>query len=395
MIRDSSSLTLKGLDIAIKLVYVPINIGGEIISMTAKKESKANRNKQLPPSPVIETIPAVLHGYENFFEALKEQIRMAQVNAAVTLNAQLIEFYFNIGRAIVERQEEAGWGNAVLERISKDLIEAFPDMKGFSQRNLYRMRTFYMAYRQEPGIFATAVAKIPWGHNIIILDKIKDVPERAWYVLRTVEHGWSRNILELQIESGLYHRQGSAVTNFTKTLPAPQSDLARQILKDPYNFDFLTLDSEAHERDIEKSLVDHIQQFLIELGVGFAFVGRQFHLELGDQDFYIDLLFYHLKLRCYVVIELKGGDFKPEYAGQLNFYLSAADDLLRHADDKPSIGLLLCRKKNKLVAEYALRDINKPIGISEIRLSDALPQDLRGNLPTIEELEQRLGDIAD
>lgn len=332
-------------------------------------------------------------GYDTFLQELKDRIREAQVRAGLAVNKELVQLYWRIGRDILEQQKSLGWGGKVIDKLGGDLRSSFPEMKGFSPRNLKYMRAFADAY-PEFEFVQQAAAQIPWFHNCVILDKVKAFKERLWYIDRTVEHGWSRNILEIQIESDLYRRHGSAVTNFTKTLPAPQSDLARQILKDPYNFDFLTLDSEAHERDIEKSLVDHIQQFLIELGVGFAFVGRQFHLDLGEQDFYIDLLFYHLKLRCYVVIELKGGDFKPEYAGQLNFYLSAVDDLLRHADDKPSIGLLLCRKKNKLVAEYALRDINKPIGISEIRLSDALPKDLKGNLPTIEELEQRLGDIA-
>ncbi len=356
-----------------------------------KKQQRSDvpgKNTKGPDAPVLQ-------GYEHFLESLKLQIQTAQVCAAVSVNAQLIELYYGIGKAIVDRQEQSGWGDAVLQRLSNDLTVVFPEMKGLSQRNLYRMRSFYLAYRTDSEIFATAVAKIPWGHNITILDKVKEPQERCWYVAQTLEHGWSRAILELQIESALYHRQGTAVTNFSRTLPASQSDLARQILKDPYNFDFLTLDAEAHERDIEKSLVEHIQRFLIELGVGFAFVGRQYHLDVGEQDFYIDLLFYHLRLRCYVVIELKGGDFKPEYAGKLNFYLSAVDDLLRHADDKPSIGLLLCKTKNKFVAEYALRDINKPIGIAEIRLSDALPANLRGSLPTIEELEQKLSNVSD
>ncbi|HEY9681936.1 MAG TPA: PDDEXK nuclease domain-containing protein [Oculatellaceae cyanobacterium] len=343
------------------------------------------------PAPLDTT--SVLPGYDGFLESLKEQIKTAQLRAAVSVNAQAMELYYNIGNAIVDRQEQAGWGDAVLKRLSKDLASAFPEMKGFSERNLYRMRTFYLAYRADSDIFATAVAKIPWGHNIVILDKVKDPQERNWYVAKTVEHGWSRSILEIQIESRLYRRQGRAVTNFSKTLPALQSDLAQQVLKDPYNFDFLSLDAEAHERDIERSLVDHIQKFLIELGVGFAFVGRQCHLDIGDQDFYIDLLFYHLRLRCYVVIELKGGDFKPEYAGQLNFYLSAVDDILRHPDDKPSIGLLLCRTKNRFVAEYALRDINKPIGVSEFLLTESLPDKLKGQLPTIEELEAEFGSI--
>ncbi|MBX9942409.1 MAG: PDDEXK nuclease domain-containing protein [Candidatus Obscuribacterales bacterium] len=334
-----------------------------------------------------------LVGYAEFFSSLKQQIQEAQLRAAASVNAQVIEMYYNIGKAIVQRQEDAGWGDSILERLSKDLTSSFPEMKGFSQRNLYRMRSFYLAYRDSSGIFATAVAKIPWGHNSIILDKAKDPQERSWYVAKTAEYGWSRSILELQIEQDLYNRQGSAITNFSRTLPSPQSDLANQLLKDPYNFDFLSLDAEAHERDIEKSLVDHIQHFLIELGVGFAFVGRQYHLDIGEQDFFLDLLFYHLRLRCYVVIELKSKEFKPEYAGKLNFYLSAVDDILRHPDDKPSIGLLLCKSKNKLIAEYALRGIDKPIGISEIRLTESLPESMKGSLPTIEELELKLNEI--
>ncbi|MBU6455406.1 MAG: DUF1016 family protein [Cyanobacteria bacterium REEB67] len=347
-------------------------------------------SEELPPKKPGDEVALV--DYRQFLDSLKEQIQTAQMQAAVTVNTQLISLYFNLGKAIVNRQEQAGWGDSVLDRLGTDLSSAFPEMKGFSQRNLYRMRTFYLAYKDDGDIFATAVAKIPWGHNIMILDKLKRAQERQWYVNQTLEHGWSRAILEYQIESGLHLRQGAAVTNFKSTLPRQQSDLAQQVLKDPYNFDFLSLGAEAQERDIEKSLVDHIQRFLIELGLGFAFVGRQHRLDVGEQDFFIDLLFYHLRLRCYVVIELKAGEFKPEYAGQLNFYLSAVDDTLRHADDQPSIGLLLCKSKNQLIAEYALRDINKPIGISEIRFSESLPANLRGSLPTIEELEKELGE---
>lgn len=236
-------------------------------------------------------------------------------------------------------------------------------------------------------------AKIPWFHNCILLDKVKSDEQRIWYAQQTIQHGWSRAILELQIETGLYKRQGKAITNFENTLPKLQSDLAQQVLKDPYSFDFLSLDTEAHERDIERSLVDHIQRFLLELGVGFAFVGRQYHMEIGDQDFFIDLLFYHLTLRCYFVIELKATKFKPEYAGKLNFYLSAVDDLLRHPNDQPSIGLILCKQQDKLVAEYALRDVNKPIGVSAYQLTEALPDTLKGQLPTIEQLEAELATV--
>lgn len=358
---------------------------------TSKKTPEVSSNTLLPKQPNNEV---VLPGYDGFLESLKKQIQTAQLRAATAVNVHATELYFNIGKAIVDRQEQAGWGDAVLKELSKDLASAFPEMKGFSERNLYRMRTFYLAYRAESDISATAVAKIPWGHNIVIIDKVKDPQERAWYVGKTLENGWSRSILKMQIDTELYNRQGHAITNFSKTLPTLQSDLAQQVLKDPYNFDFLTLDEQAHERDIEKSLVKHIEKFLLELGVGFAFVGKQYHMDIGEKDFYIDLLFYHLRLRCYVVIELKGGDFKPEYAGQLNFYLSAVDDLLRHPDDKPSIGLLLCRTKNQFVAEYALRGISKPIGVSEFTLTESLPDNLKGQLPTIEELEKELGDLS-
>lgn len=358
---------------------------------------KEHRKDNMTKSPKTNGTDMVkqLEGYETFLQQLKERVRGSQLRAAVAVNSELIGLYWELGKSIVEQQEHAGWGDAVLDRLSKDLAVAFPEMKGFSRRNLYRIRALYLAYRSECEFVPQAVAQIPWGHNILILEKVKDPSERKWYVAKTTEHGWSRSILGMQIDTGLYKRQGQAVTNFSRTLPALESDLAQQVLKDPYNFDFLTLDAEAHERDIEKALVDHIQKFLIELGVGFAFVGRQYHLDVGDQDFYIDLLFYHLRLRCYVVIELKGGDFKPEYAGQLNFYLSAVDDVIRHPDDKPSIGLLLCRTKNRFVAEYALRDINKPIGVSEFLLTESLPDKLKGQLPTIEEIEAELGSIQE
>lgn len=262
-------------------------------------------------------------------------------------------------------------------------------MKGFSRTNLLYMRAFADAYPEE--IFVQqVVGQIPWGHNVRILDLVKDSTEREWYIRSTQENGWSRNVLVLQIESDLYHRQGKAITNYEKSLPSPQSDLAQQLLKDPYNFDFLTMGKDAHERDIERGLLEHIRSFLIELGVGFAFVGSQYHIEIGGDDFYIDLLFYHLKLRCFVVIDLKAGKFQPAYAGQINFYLSVVDDLLRHPDDKPSIGIVLCKDKNKVVAEYALRDMSKPIGISGFNITEALPEQIQGSLPTIEALEAGL-----
>ncbi len=298
--------------------------------------------------------------------------------------------YWGIGKEILTRQREGGWGTKVIERLAKDLRAEFPEMQGLSPRNLGYMKAFAEAWPDE-AILQQPVAKLPWGHNVRLLDLVKNPKERLWYIEQAIQNGWSRNVLVMQIESGLYRRQGKALTNFQATLPPPQSDLAQQIIKDPYNFDFLTLTTEAQERDLERELLAHLRQFLIELGVGFAFVGSQVLLEVGGEDFKLDLLFYHLKLRCFVVIDLKMGPFKPEYAGKLNFYLSAVDDLLRHPDDKPSIGLVLCKAKNRIVAEYALRDIAKPLGISEFRHLENLPEQLKGTLPTIEEIEAELG----
>ncbi len=337
-------------------------------------------------------LPVQMADYDTLLKDLKERIRQAQVRAALSVNKELVILYWQIGQDILQRQDSLGWGAKVIDKLAGDLRSSFPEMKGFSPRNLKYMRAFAQAYPDFEFV-QQAAAQIPWFHNCVLLDKVKDSTERLWYRQKTMECGWSRDVLVLQIESRLYQRQGKALTNFDRTLPPLQSDLAQQVLKDPYSFDFLNLDSEAHERDIERSLVDHVQRFLLELGVGFAFVGRQYHMEVGDQDFFIDLLFYHLKLRCFVVIELKGAAFKPEYAGKLNFYLSAVDDMLRHKDDQPSVGLILCKSRNKLVAEYALRDVNKPIGVSEFRLTEDLPDKLKGQLPTIEELEQELSGL--
>jgi len=278
----------------------------------------------------------------------------------------------------------------VIERLAQDLKREFPEMKGFSPRNLKYMRAFAEAYSDEPFV-QQAAAQIPWFHHCVLLDKVKDLQERLWYIQQTIEHGWSRNVLVHQIESGLYERQGKAITNFERTLPAPQSDLARSLIKDPYVFDFLTLGPQAQERDLERSLLEHLRDFLLELGRGFAFVGSQYRLEVDGDEFFIDLLFYQLRLRCYVVIELKIGEFKPEYAGKMNFYLSAVDDLLRHPEDRPSIGLILCNTQNRLVAEYALRDLSKPMGVATYRVTEALPDELRKSLPSLEELEAELG----
>jgi predicted nuclease of restriction endonuclease-like (RecB) superfamily len=332
---------------------------------------------------------SLMDGYDEFLRELKERIRSAQIKAALSVNRELVLLYWQIGREIIIRQQQQGWGAKVIERLAKDLKAAFPDMKGFSARNLKYMRAFAEAYPDEQ-IVQQVVALIPWGHNIRILDAVKNFSVRLWYVQKTIENGWSRNILVHQIESGLYHRQGKATTNFENTLPKPQSELAQQLLKNPYNFDFLSLGKEAQERDLEKALIEHIRDFLLELGVGFAFVGSQYHLEVGNQDFYIDLLFYHLHLRCYVVIDLKIEDFKPEFSGKMSFYVSAVDDLLRHPDDKPTIGMILCKTKNQTIVEYALREMNKPIGVSTYQLRDILPEQLQGSLPTIEQLEAEL-----
>jgi len=306
--------------------------------------------------------------YQDLLARLKSQIQTAQVRAAVSVNSELVLLYWGIGKEILSRQKQDGWGTGVIDRLAKDLRFEFPDMQGFSSRNLKYMRAFAAAWPEE-SIVQQVAAQLPWFHNCVLLDKVKDTAERTWYIRQAIQNGWSRNILVLQIKSGLYARQGKAVTNFKATLPSPQSDLAQQIIKDPYNFDFLTLTKEARERDLERELLAHLRQFLIELGVGFAFVGSQVPLEVGGEDFRLDLLFYHLKLRCYVVIDLKTGPFKPEYAGKMNFYLSAADDMLRHPDDQPSIGLIRCKAKNGIVAEYALRDIGKTAGDRRVQAS--------------------------
>ncbi len=337
---------------------------------------------------------STLKGYDEFLRELKSRIRSAQVRAALAVNSELVLLYWQIGRDILNRQKNEGWGAKVIEKLAVDLRAEFTEMKGFSRANLMYMRSFAAAWDTEE-IVQRLVGQIPWGQNITIITMLKNRIEREWYARKIIEHGWSRPVLVHQIESGLIHRQGKAVTNFEATLPVPQSELANEILKDPYNFDFLTVGEKAHERDIEQELVRHITKFLLELGAGFSFVGKQYPLEVNGDDFYIDLLFYHLKLRCYVVIELKATSFKPEHAGKLNFYLSAVDAQLRHESDNPSIGLILCKdNKNRLVAEYALKDISKPVGISEYQLVAAIPENLKGSLPTIEELEAELSEIT-
>ncbi len=358
--------------------------------------------KKKAPDVAATGLPA---DYAPFLESLKSRVQHAQTRAMLSVNRELIQLYWDIGRLIVERQEREGWGKGIVDRLAADLQRAFPGIQGFSARNVWRMRTFYLAYTKEVTILPQpvaeldgenlpqAVAEIPWGHNAWLLEKVKDPVQRLWYAAKTLEHGWSRAVLSVQIETDLYSRQGKAVTNFAATLPAPQSDLAQQALKDPYLFDFLTLQGDAVERDLETGLVEHIQKFLVELGAGFAFVGRQVHLAVGDDDFYLDLLFYHLKLRCFVVIDLKMKKFTPDDAGQMNFYLSAVDSLMRQPADAPTIGLILCKVRNRVTAEYALRDINKPIGVAEwqTQLVQSLPESLKGSLPSIEEIEAELG----
>jgi len=328
-------------------------------------------------------------GYDEFLRGLKERIRTAQVKAALAVNRELVLLYWRIGQDILERQRQSGWGSKVIDRLAADLRNAFPEMSGFSPRNLKYMRAFAEAWPDE-GFVQQVAAQLPWFHNCTILNKLKTLAERTWYAQQTIENGWSRNILIHQIESNLFHRKGKAITNFAKTLPAPQSELAQQIIKDPYNFDFLSLGAEAKERDLERGLIAQLQKFLLELGVGFSFVGSQYSLEVDGEDFFIDLLFYHLKLRCFVVIDLKMDQFRPEYAGKMNFYLSAVDDLLKHSSDQPSLGIILCKTKKKMVVEYALRDTSKPLGVAEYRITAALPEWLKGNLPSIEDLEAEL-----
>jgi len=369
--------------------------------------------------------------YRDWLKEIKQRLRQAQVKAAVQVNTALLTFYWELGADIVERQKSARWGSGFLKQLSADLMTEFPDMKGFSHNNLQYIKRWYLFYAEGISNCGTAcstiwqqpiaqlaetdsgeilpqpvapkdetqkvqrivaqLVQIPWSHNLVIISKCKAVTEALYYVNQTIEHDWSRNVLTHQIESGLYERKGKAVTNFAATLPAPQSDLAQQLIKDPYNFDFLTFTNDYNERELEKALTDHITKFLLELGAGFAYVGRQKGLQVGERDFFLDLLFYHIKLHCYVVIELKTGEFEPEYAGKLNFYLKAVDEQLRGDRDEPTIGILLCKTRDRLVVEYALSDIHKPMGVSEYQLTRALPDNLKPSLPSIEELEAEFG----
>ena len=352
--------------------------------------------------PVGSVLPA---GYPAFLADIRHRVRAARVRASFAANEEMISLYWDIGSAIHEKQAKHGWGTKIIDRLASDLQREFPEIEGFSRANLYRMRAFFLAWSDERAIVAHGVrqltkravpqpvGQLPWGHNVILIEKSDGPESRLWYARAALKNGWSRAMLTVQIESRLHERQGRAINNFKAALPEPQSDLAEQALKDPYVFDFLALDAAAREREFEESLVAHIQSFLVELGVGFAFVGRQFRLEVSGEDFSIDLLFYHLKLRCFVVVDLKMEGFKPEFAGKMNFYLSAVDDQLRHANDEPSIGLLLCKAKDRLIVEYALRDVKKPIGVAEwrTRLVESLPKRLQSSLPTVAQIEAELG----
>ena len=327
--------------------------------------------------------------YTTWLNDLKQRIHTAQQRAMLQVNKELVLLYWQIGQDILSRQQEQGWGAKVIERLAHDLRTAFPQMKGFSPRNLKYMRTFAQVW-QDPAIVQEVLAQLPWYHHITLLDKLDNMDARYWYARKAIENNWSRNVMVMQIETRLMERQGKAITNFGLSLPKPQSDLAIESLKDTYRFDFLTLTDQAQDREIENALVKHVTAFLLELGAGFAFVGQQVHLEVGGDDFFIDLLFYHLKLRCYIVIELKTGDFKPEHLGQLGFYLTAVDRQIKTEHDTATIGLLLCKNKNKVVAEYALGDNHQPMGIAEYKLMESLPTNLQTQLPSIEEIEREL-----
>ena len=343
---------------------------------------------------VTDVSPSASPKYDAFLNELKVRIRNAQVKAALAVNQELVLLYWQIGRDILQQQQEKGWGSKVIPRLAKDLKREFPDMRGFSSRNLKYMRAFAEA-DPDRTIVQQAAAQIPWFHNCTLIDKVKDPEARLWYIQQTIENGWSRNILTMQIESNLYQRQGNAIANFERTLPQPQSDLVRQIIKDPYNFDFLTLSRDVQERDLENALVDHIRDFLLELGVGFSFMGSQYPLVVDNKEYRMDLLFYHTRLHCYVVIELKTGEFEPEFSGQMNFYISAVNHLLKTDIDQPTIGIILCRSKQQTTVEFALESVQNPIGVATYTHRHDLPPDLRQNLPSAEELQLELNAAAD
>jgi len=342
--------------------------------------------------------------YREFIKELKNRIQSAQLKAAVSVNQTMLQLYWDLAERIITRQQASAWGDGILGQISHDLQSEFPDMKGFSLRNLQYMRQWYQFWSETNSIVQQAaaqldnalyvqqlVSQIPWWHNVIIISKVKEQDEALFYVQQTIQNNWSRAVLTHHIESRLYQREGKAITNFKATLPAPQSDLAQQILKDPYNFDFLLLRKKHDEKELEDALIEHVTRFLLELGAGFSYIRRQYKLEVGGDDYFIDLLFYHTRLHCFVVIELKAVKFKPEFAGKLNFYISAVDGILKTEQDNPTIGIIICKSKNDVVVEYALKDIHKPIGVSEYTITKNLPAEYQSSLPSIEQIEAELG----
>lgn len=357
------------------------------------KDRRKQRGKEVETVvfPIAENFSAMPDKYKAYIESLKEQIKKERLKAVLSANKSMILMYWNIGKSILKQQEHEGWGSKVIDRMSHDLKEEFPDMSGFSPRNLKYMRKFAQAW-SDVEIVQRTVAQIPWRSNITLLDKIKEPELRLWYAQKTIENGFGKDMLVFQIESNLHLREGNAVSNFKTSLPSTESDMAKQSFKDPYIFDFVGNSQHIKERELEQKLIDHIQKFLLELGQGFAFVGRQVHLELGDNDYYLDLLFYHIKLKCYVVVELKAGKFDPGYVGKLNMYLNVVNDVLCQPDDNKSIGLLLVKEKDKLVVEYSLAGFNNPIGVSnwESEITKSLPDKIKTSLPTIEEIEKEM-----
>lgn len=340
--------------------------------------------------------------YKKFLVELKEKVKNSQLKAAVKVNYELLNLYWELGKKITEKQKEYSWGDSFISNLSNDLKKEFPDMKGFSVQNLKNIRYWYLFYAEyliglqpvsQLKKIENKIKSIPWGHNQRIMYKCKSVREAIFYIEKTIENGWSRTILEHQIDSKLYERLGSAISNFDSRLPKVQSELAKQTIKDPYNFDFLTLRDKYDERELEDALVKQITSFLLELGTGFSYIGRQVHLKVGDSDFYIDLLFYHVKLHCYVVVELKTEKFKPDFAGQLNFYVTAVNRDLKSQEDNQTIGILICKDKDNVVAEYSLANISQPIGISKYEISKLLEKEYKSSLPSIEEIEQSIKDI--
>ena len=357
-----------------------------------KQRGRTDRSAMFPAVPGIVEMPA---GYADWLTDLKTRIRRERLRVVLASNSAMLLLYWDIGQSIIVKQAAQGYGTRVIDRLAADLRDAFPDMKGFSPRNLKYMRAFAAAWPDRELVQA-ALAQVTWYHNITLLEKLDTPEDRLWYAARTVEHGWSRNILAMQIETRTRLRHGKAQNNFPATLPPEDSDMAVQVFKDPYLFDFLGTDAPRREKHLEQGLMDHIQKFLLELGQGFAFVGRQVHLELGDEDFYLDLLFYHLKLRSYIVIELKARKFEAGDGAQLGMYMTAVDRLLAHPDDKPTLGLLLVREKNRVLVEYALGGSTRPISVAEweTQLTRALPREFQGSLPTVAEIEAELSGKA-